>query len=416
MRLKRFLPALIVGAMILGVLVGFLINTHLPPEGAKAAAGNLSIITDIFLRLIRMIIAPLVFSTLVVGIAHMEDSAAIGRVGVKTLGWFILASLVSLTLGLIMVHLLQPGAGVGLPPPAASSGVATAGFSLKDFIAHLVPSSIFDAMARNEILQIVVFSVFVGTAVAALDGRAPMILAACEQAAAVMLKITGYVMVTAPLVVFAALASTVATSGLSILVVYAKFVGGFYLSLFLLWVLLIAVSGLAVGRRIGLLLKTIREPLLLAFSTATSEAAYPYLLSGLPKFGVPRKIVSFVLPLGYSFNLDGSMMYCTFASLFIAQAYGIPLSLGQQITMLALLMITSKGIAGVPRASLVVIAATLPVFHLPEAGLLLIIGVDHLLDMGRSATNVVGNSVAAVMVSRWEKQLGNAQPEPAATG
>jgi Na+/H+-dicarboxylate symporter len=416
MRLKRFLPALIVGAMILGVLVGFLINTRLSPADAKAAAGNLSIITDIFLRLIRMIIAPLVFSTLVVGIAHMEDSAAIGRVGVKTLGWFILASLVSLTLGLIMVHLLQPGAGVGLPPPAASSGVATAGFSLKDFIAHLVPTSIFDAMARNEILQIVVFSVFVGTAVAALDGKAPMILAACEQAAAVMLKITGYVMVTAPLVVFAALASTVATSGLSILVVYAKFVGGFYLSLFLLWVLLIAVSGLAVGRRIGLLLKTIREPLLLAFSTATSEAAYPYLLSGLPKFGVPRKIVSFVLPLGYSFNLDGSMMYCTFASLFIAQAYGIPLSLGQQITMLALLMITSKGIAGVPRASLVVIAATLPVFHLPEAGLLLIIGVDHLLDMGRSATNVVGNSVAAVMVSRWEKQLGNAQPEPAATG
>jgi len=416
MRLKRFLPALIVGAMILGVLVGFLINTGLSPADAKAAAGNLSIITDIFLRLIRMIIAPLVFSTLVVGIAHMEDSAAIGRVGVKTLGWFILASLVSLTLGLIMVHLLQPGAGVGLPPPAASSGVATAGFSLKDFIAHLVPTSIFDAMARNEILQIVVFSVFVGTAVAALDGKAPMILTACEQAASVMLKITGYVMVTAPLVVFAALASTVATSGLSILVVYAKFVGGFYLSLFLLWVLLIAVSGLAVGRRIGLLLKTIREPLLLAFSTATSEAAYPYLLSGLPKFGVPRKIVSFVLPLGYSFNLDGSMMYCTFASLFIAQAYGIPLSLGQQITMLALLMITSKGIAGVPRASLVVIAATLPVFHLPEAGLLLIIGVDHLLDMGRSATNVVGNSVAAVMVSRWEKQLGNAQPEPAATG
>jgi Na+/H+-dicarboxylate symporter len=405
MRLKRFLPALIASAMIAGVLVGFLINTGLSPADAKAAAANLSIITDIFLRLIRMIIAPLVFSTLVVGIAHMEDSAAIGRVGVKTLSWFMLASLVSLTLGLIMVHLLQPGAGLALPPPAAHADVATSGFSLKDFIAHLVPSSIFDAMARNEILQIVVFSVFVGTAVAALDGQAPLILTACEQAAAVMLKITGYVMVTAPLVVFAALASTVATSGLSIIIVYAKFVGGFYLSLLLLWVLLIAVSALAVRRRIGALLQTIREPLLLAFSTATSEAAYPYLLSGLPKFGVPRKIVSFVLPLGYSFNLDGSMMYCTFASLFIAQAYGIALTLGQQITMLALLMITSKGIAGVPRASLVVIAATLPVFNLPEAGLLLIIGVDHLLDMGRSATNVVGNSVAAVMVSKWEKQL-----------
>jgi Na+/H+-dicarboxylate symporter len=403
--MKRYLPALIAGAMILGVLTGFLINTQLAPDQAKAAAGNLSIITDIFLRLIRMIIAPLVFSTLVVGIAHMEDSAAIGRVGVKTLGWFMLASLVSLTIGLIMVQLLQPGAGLALPAPTESSGVATTGFSLKDFIAHLVPTSIFDAMARNEILQIVVFSVFVGTAVAALDGKAPLLLTACEQIAAVMLKITGYVMVTAPLVVFAALASTVATSGLGIVLVYAKFVGGMYFSLGLLWVLLLAAAALAVGGRVASLVRTIREPVLLAFSTATSEAAYPYLLSGLPQFGIPRRIVSFVLPLGYSFNLDGSMMYCTFASLFIAQAYGIHLSIGQQITMLAMLMITSKGIAGVPRASLVVIAATLPVFHLPEAGLLLIIGVDHLLDMGRSATNVVGNSVAAVIVSRWEKQL-----------
>src|SRR6185436_3404077 len=231
MILKRFLPVLIAGAMILGVLVGFLINTQLAPAEAKAAAANLSIITDIFLRLIRMIIAPLVFSTLVVGIAHMEDSAAIGRVGVKTLAWFMLASLASLTLGLIMVHLLQPGAGLALPPPEAASGVATSGFSLKEFISHLVPASIFDAMARNEILQIVVFSVFVGTAVAALDGKAPMLLTGCEQIAAVMLKITGYVMVMAPLVVFAALASTVATSGLGIVVVYAKFIGGFYFSL-----------------------------------------------------------------------------------------------------------------------------------------------------------------------------------------
>src|SRR4051794_35893451 len=264
--------------MILGVLVGFFINTHLSPEDAKTAAGDLSIITDIFLRLIRMIIAPLVFSTLVVGIAHMEDSAAIGRVGAKTLGWFMLASLVSLTIGLVMVQLLQPGAGLALPQPT-ETGVATAGFSLKDFVAHLVPASIFDAMARNEILQIVVFSVFVGSAVAALDGKAPLLLTACEQMAAGMLKITGYVMVLAPLVVFAALASTVATSGVGIILVYAKFISGFYLSLGLLWVLLVAVSALAVGRRVGALIRTIREPVLLAFSTATSEAAYPYLLS-----------------------------------------------------------------------------------------------------------------------------------------
>ena len=417
MRLKRFLPALIAGAMILGILAGFLINTGLSPADAKTAAGYLSLITDIFLRLIRMIIAPLVFSTLVVGIAHMGDASAIGRVGLKTLGWFMLASLLSLTLGLVMVQLLQPGAGLAgtlaLPPPSADAGVATAGFSLRDFITHLVPASIFDAMARNEILQIVIFSLFVGTAVAALDDKAPLLLAFCEQAAAVMLKITSYVMVMAPLVVFAALASTVATSGLGIVIVYAKFVGGVYLSLLLLWALLLTFFTLAAGPRIGALLRTIREPLLLAFSTATSEAAYPYLLAGLPRFGVPRRIVSFVLPLGYSFNLDGAMMYCTFASLFIAQAYGIHLSLGQQIAMLALLMITSKGIAGVPRASLVVIAAVLPVFHLPEAGLLLILGVDHLLDMGRSATNVVGNSVAAVIVSRWENQLKAGEPEMA---
>jgi Na+/H+-dicarboxylate symporter len=405
--LKRFLPALIVGAMILGVLTGFLINTHMSPADAKDAAGNLSIITDVFLRLIKMIIAPLVFSTLVVGIAHMEDSASIGRVGIKTLGWFMSASLVSLTLGLVMVHLLHPGTGLALPQTASpEAALTTAGFSLKDFVGHLVPTSIFDAMARNEILQIVVFAVFVGSAISALGHKAPVIVQACEQAAAVMLKITGYVMVLAPLVIFAALASTVATQGLGIVAVYAKFVGGFYLSLALLWGVLIAVSTLFIGRRTGALVKTMREPMLLAFSTATSEAAYPYLLEGLQKFGAPRKIVSFVLPLGYSFNLDGSMMYCTFATLFIAQAYGIHLDIGQQITMLLLLMITSKGIAGVPRASLVVIAATLPVFHLPEAGLLLIIGVDHLLDMGRSATNVVGNSVATVVVSRWEGQLG----------
>jgi Na+/H+-dicarboxylate symporter len=402
------MPVLIVGAMILGVLTGFLINTHMSPADAKTAAGNLSIVTDVFLRLIKMIIAPLVFSTLVAGIAHMEDSAAIGRVGGRTLGWFVMASLVSLTIGLIMVQLIQPGAGLALPPPTAvaETGLSTAGFNLKDFVTHIVPSSIIDSMARNEILQIVVFAVFVGAAMAAIPGGAPLVLTGCEQLAAVMLKVTAYVMVLAPLVIFAALASTVATAGLGIIAVYAKFVGGFYLSLGILWCLLAAVSTLFVGKRVVSLGRNIREPILLAFSTATSESAYPGMLEGLRKFGVPRKIVSFVLPLGYSFNLDGTMMYCTFATLFIAQAYGIHMSLGQQITMLLLLMVTSKGVAGVPRASLVVIAATLPVFHLPEAGLLLILGVDHLLDMGRSATNVVGNSVAAVVVTTWEGQLG----------
>ncbi len=409
--MKRIFPLLIAGAIVLGVLVGFLINSRLSPAAAKAAAGDLGVVTDIFLRLIKMVIAPLVASTLVVGIAHMEDGAAIGRVGAKTLGWFLLASLVSLSIGLVMVQWIQPGAGLAPPVGAhpADTGVSAAGLNLKDFIGHVVPTSIFDALAHNEILQIVVFSVFVGCAIAATPDRSPLLVSFAEQVAQVMLKITGYIMTTAPLVIFAALAATVATQGLGILAVYAKFVGGYYVSLLILWTLLALVSALAVGRRAGALAAAIQEPALLAFSTSTSEAAYPLLLDGLQRFGVPRKIVSFVLPLGYSFNLDGSMMYCTFAALFIAQAYGIHMSLGQQIAMLAVFMITSKGIAGVPRAALVVLAATLPAFKLPEAGLLLVIGVDHLMDMGRSATNVVGNSVAAVVVSRWEGQLGVAQ-------
>jgi Na+/H+-dicarboxylate symporter len=394
--------------MIGGVLTGFALNRTIgDPAQLKEIADALGIVTDIFLRLIRMIIAPLVFSTLVVGIAHMEDSAAIGRVGVKTLGWFICASLVSLTIGLIMVHLLQPGAGLRLAVPAtAAGGITAAPLTLRDFVTHVFPTSIVQAMANNEILQIVVFSLFVGTAISAVEGRAPAVMALAEQIAQIMLKVTGYVMLFAPFAIFAALASTVATQGAGVLVGYARFVGGFYLSLGLLWALLIAVCFLAVGRRVWRLVTLMRDPAVLAFSTASSEAAYPRILEGLQVFGVSRRIASFVLPLGYSFNLDGSMMYCTFATLFIAQAYRVPMSLGQQVIMLLVLMVTSKGMAGVPRASLVVIAATLSTFHLPEAGLLLVLAVDHLLDMGRSATNVVGNSVAATVIAAWEHELG----------
>jgi Na+/H+-dicarboxylate symporter len=406
--MNRLFTALIVGAMVLGVLVGWVLNTTLPAADAATWAANLQIITDIFLRLIKMIIAPLVFTTLVAGIAHMGDASEVGRIGIKTIGWFILASIASLTLGLIMVHLLQPGAGLNLPLPAegtAAPGVDMAKFTLKEFVTHLVPSSIVDAMARNEILQIVVFSVFVGTAVSAVDDRAPQVLAVVEQGAQIMLKVTGYVMKTAPLAIFAALAASIATKGIEVLFTYAKFVGGFYLSLAILWSLLILAGVLIVGPRLLKLIGQIRAPTLLAFSTASSEAAYPRTLEELQKWGVSRKVASFVLPLGYSFNLDGSMMYCTFATLFIAQVYGIEMTVAQQVTMLGLLMITSKGMAGVPRASLVVIAATLTFFKLPEAGIALILAVDHLLDMGRSATNVVGNSVASAVVAKWENQI-----------
>lgn len=415
--MNRLFTALIVGAMVFGVLVGWLLNTTLPAAEAAAWASNLQIITDIFLRLIKMIIAPLVFTTLVAGIAHMGDATEVGRIGIKTIGWFIVASIFSLTLGLVMVHILQPGSGLNLALPAdgTATGVDVGKFTLREFVTHLVPSSIVDAMARNEILQIVVFSVFVGTAVSAIDDRAPQVLAVVEQGAQIMLKVTGYVMKTAPLAIFAALAASIATKGIEVLFTYAKFVGGFYLSLGILWALLIVAGVVVVGPRILKLVSQIRAPTLLAFSTASSEAAYPRTLEELQKWGVSRKVASFVLPLGYSFNLDGSMMYCTFATLFIAQVYGIEMPVAQQVTMLGLLMVTSKGMAGVPRASLVVIAATLTYFDLPEAGIALILAVDHLLDMGRSATNVVGNSIASAVVAKWEKQIEVPpdEPEPA---
>ncbi|MGN6596143.1 dicarboxylate/amino acid:cation symporter [Sphingopyxis terrae] len=402
--MNRAFALLLISAMIAGIAAGWFVNAHFPAARAAEIADNLSILTDLFLRLIKMIIAPLVFATLVAGIAHMEDAAAIGRVGAKTMGWFIGASVVSLSIGLAMVHLLQPGAGLALDLPTTGVGgvVATGDFSLRQFVTHLIPQSIVQAMAQNEILQIVVFSVLVGSAVAAIDDKAPAVLALVEQIAAIMLKVTGYVMKTAPLAIFAALASTVATQGPGVLVTYAGFVSGFYLSLGVLWLMLFLAALAIIGARAFGLFRAIRTPVLLAFSTASSEAAYPRTMEVLEKQGVNRRIVSFVLPLGYSFNLDGSMMYCTFAVLFIAQAYGIEMSIGQQITMLLLLMVTSKGMAGVPRASLVVISATLAYFKLPEAGLLLILAVDHLLDMGRSATNVVGNSVAAAVIDRWE--------------
>jgi Na+/H+-dicarboxylate symporter len=331
----------------------------------------------------------------------------VGRVFGKALGWFVTASLVSLILGLIMANLLQPGHNLGLPLPdiGASANLATSKFTLKDFVSHLVPKSFAEAMANNEILQIVVFSMFFGVACASLGDKAKTLVAAIDELSHAMLKITGYVMKLAPLAVLAAMAATVAVNGLEILLKFAVFMGDFYLGLFVLWAVLVGAGFLFLGPRVFKLLVLIKEAFLLSFATASSEAAYPKILDALDRFGVKRKISSFVMPMGYSFNLDGSMMYCTFAVLFIAQAYNIPLSLGTQITMLLILMLTSKGMAGVPRASLVVIAATLNQFNIPEAGLLLILGVDTFLDMGRSATNAVGNSIATAVVAKWEGEL-----------
>jgi len=410
--MRKYMVHIILAAMILGIAIGYMIFTFFDAATAKVTAGYISLIAALFLRLIKMIIAPLVLSTLVVGIAHIGDSSSIGRIFAKTMLWFITASLGSLLLGLLMVNVLRPGVDLNMPLPdiGAATGLKTSSLSLKEFVEHLVPKSIIEAMATNEILQIVVFSIFLGVAVASLGERGRLIADAFEQAAHAMLTVTGYVMLFAPVAVFAAVAATVATQGLGIILVFAKFMGGFYLSLLVLWGALFVAGSVFLGTRIFRLGQLIREPLLLAFSTASSEAAYPKTLERLEQFGVPNRIASFVLPMGYSFNLDGSMMYCTFATLFIAQAYGIELSVATQVTMLLILMVTSKGMAGVPRASLVVIAATLNQFGIPEAGLLLIMGIDQFLDMGRSATNVIGNSIATSVVAKWEGQLRVEQP------
>jgi Na+/H+-dicarboxylate symporter len=406
--MRNRLTTFIFVGMILGIIVGYLCSITWPdPQTAKTISGYIGLISDLFLRMIKMIIAPLVFSTLVVGIAHMGDTASVGRIGGKALAWFVGASFVSLLIGLLMVNVLRPGDALNLPLPdaGASTNLKAASLSLKEFVTHLVPKSAVEAMANNEILQIVVFSVFFGVALASLGAKGKLLAEGIEQVADVMLRITGYVMSFAPFAVFAAMAATITTQGLGVLVTYGKFMVEFYLSLGILWCVL-ALAGFAVmGGAMKRMLNLIKEPFLLAFSTASSEAAYPKTLRQLEVFGIPNRITSFVLPMGYSFNLDGSMMYCTFAAIFIAQAYNIPLTLGQQFTMLLLLMVTSKGMAGVPRASLVVISATLSTFNIPEAGLLLIIGIDQFLDMGRSATNVLGNSIATAAVAKWEGQL-----------
>lgn len=404
MKMNKLTVAILI-SMMFGILTGQGYRLFAADQAADFAS-NITILTDIFLRLIKMIIAPLVFSTLVVGIAKMGDTRTVGRIGAKTLGWFMLASLMSLSL--VMVTLLQPGVGLSLslPDDTASSGIAMGAITLKDFVTHAIPKSVVEAMATNEILQIVVFSLFFGLAAAALGDLAKPVVVLMASAAEIMLKVTGYVMNFAPFAVFGAISAMVAKEGLGILLTYGSFMAQFYLALGCLWLLLVAMGSLFLRERVLKLLAMIREPILLAFSTASSEAAYPKTLDRLEKFGCDKRIASFVLPMGYSFNLDGSMMYCTFAVMFIAQAYGIELSMAQQITMLLLLMVTSKGMAGVPRASLVVIAATLNQFHIPEAGVLLLLGIDHFLDMGRSATNVLGNAIAASVVAKTEDSLG----------
>jgi Na+/H+-dicarboxylate symporter len=406
---KNRLTLYIIISMVLGILVGYLVHTNSSPEFIKSFSKNINLLGKVFIRLVQMIIAPLVFSTLVVGIAKLGDLKAVGRVGGKALLWFISASLVSLTVGLILVNFFRPGEFIDLSQ-ADTEGVKdlmakNQEFSIEKFVEHIIPRSVIEAMATNEILQLVVFSIFFGVATAAMGEKARPIVKAMDIISHIILKMVGYVMNFAPFGVFGALCAVVASKGLGIFTFYIVYFGYFLLGILTLWIILFSVGYLILGKRLFELMRRIGDPLLIAFSTTSSEAVFPKLTTELERFGCKDKIVAFVLPLGYSFNLDGSMMYMTFASLAIAQAYNVPLDLPTQLTMLLVLMLTSKGIAGVPRASLVIVLATCAMFNIPPEGVALILPIDHFCDMFRTATNVVGNALATSVVSKWEGEL-----------
>jgi Na+/H+-dicarboxylate symporter len=409
---KSKLTLYIIIAMILGIIVGYYVNVNYDTDTRKAFADNIKLLTTIFLRMVQMIIAPIVFSTLVVGIAKLGDMKTVGRVGGKAMLWFITASLISLGLGLVLVNIFQPGVGANIANTdmTAVSDLMekSKGFSLAKFVEHVVPRSVIEAMATNEILQLVIFSVLFGVALTAVGKKGEPIITALDSIAHVVLKMVTYVMYVAPLGVFGAMAAAIAKNGIGILGTFGKYIGEFYFGLLILWLVLLSVGYLILKNRLPVLLKRIASPMSIAFSTASSEAVYPKLVEEMERFGCNNKIVSFVLPLGYSFNLDGSMMYMTFASMFIAQAFNITAITGdvwQQVLMLLVFLITSKGIAGVPRASLVVVLATGALFGIPPEGVGLILAIDVFCDMGRTMTNVLGNALATAAVSKWEGAL-----------
>lgn len=395
-------------AMILGMLIGIFVHNNYSEDTAKEFSTYVKLLATIFIRLVQMIIAPLVFTTLVVGIAKLGDIKSVGRIGGKALGWFFTASFISLLIGMFWVNVLQPGVGLSLSgvdvSTAAEVTEKTQNFSAQNFIEHIIPKSIVEAMATNEILQIVIFSIFFGLAAASIGDYSKPVINALDKTSHIILKMVNYVMNFAPVGVFGAIAGVFAVRDLGdLLITYAKFFGSFMVGITTLWLVLLLVGFIFLKSKMKTLLNHIISPLIIAFGTTSSEAVFPKLTEELERFGIKDRIVSFMLPLGYSFNLDGSMMYMTFASIFIAQAYDIPLDTGTQFTMLLVLMLTSKGIAGVPRASLVVVAATCGMFKIPIEGIALILPIDHFCDMFRSATNVLGNALATSVVGKWEK-------------
>ncbi|MDB5740835.1 MAG: sodium:dicarboxylate symporter [Alphaproteobacteria bacterium] len=399
----RGMTGWVLGAMLLGIAVGLVLHAAVPDKTALSAiTGSLGLLATIFLRAIRMILAPLVFSTLLTGVGRIRESAAVGRIALRAMIWFVVASVAAILVALAAAALLHPGTGMTLAA-AAGAAPAVAPLTLAGFIGHLVPTSIVQAMAENEILQIVIFALVAGVALGQMGEKGEPVLRLAEAVSQLMLKMTGYVMYLAPLAVFAAVAVALAEQGIEILARYGAYVGGFYVVLAVIWLLLMTAGAAILGTgRLKQIMTAIRQPALIAFTTASSEAVYPSLLAKLEENGVPNRIAALVLPLGYSFNLVGSMCYCTWAVMFLLQAYGIAIPGWTLAQLLFLLFVLSKGIAGVPRAGILVVTAAAPYFHIPEAGILLILGVDHFVDMGRTATNAVANGLAAASVAKWE--------------
>jgi proton glutamate symport protein len=387
------LTAWIFIGMAAGVVLG-IVTPHF--------AAQLGPVSNVFLRLIRSIIGPLLFGTLVAGIAGSGDLKQMGRIGVKAIAYFEVVTTFALFLGLGAVNLVRPGEGVPIQRTAAEAAAPTGQVTLSTVLEHTFPASIIDAMARNDVLQIVVFTFLFGAACAAAGAKAEPVVRFSSALAEVMFRYTKYVMYLAPLGVGAAIAVTVGTKGVGVLFGLGKLIVTMYLALILFVVLVLGVVVVIARIPPGSFYRAVREPFLIAFSTASSEAALPLALENMEKFGVPKHIVGFVIPTGYSFNLDGTTLYLSLASMFVAQAAGVHLSLGGQILMMLTLMLTSKGVAGVPRAALVVLAGTLATFHLPTEGFAILLGVDAVLDMARTSVNVLGNCLASAVVARWE--------------
>ena len=394
--LKTKLTTKILIALILGVAVGH----FFPQFGA-----SIKILGDMFLRLIKMIIVPLIFSTLVVGIAGTGDFKKLGKLGVKSILWFEAATTIALLIGLLAGNILKPGLGVKVQAAAGAQELASKHIDLAQFVVNIIPTNILDGMVRGDMLQIVLFSCFFGIAIAAAGEKADPLYRWCEGLAQVMFKITNYVMDLAPIGIFALISFTVSKYGIEMLLPLGKLIFSLYFAIIVFLLVLVTAASFIVKVQFYHVFRALKEPALLGFTTASSEAAMPRAMEKLVEFGVPKSIVSFVIPTGYSFNLDGSTLYCTLATLFVAQMFGVHLSVYQQVVMFGMFMLSSKGIAGVPGASLIVIAATTTYFGLPVEGIGIIFGVDRIMDMARTFCNLMGNCIATVVVARWEKQL-----------